>query len=250
MQIRFFMKFNRFYCESIEGGSVDLDRVESHHLMHVMRLGMGSNVELFDGKGVLAKGVVAEASRKGVRVDVESREIIAAPANGRVIIAAAIAKGQRFDLIIGKCTELGADCIVPLIFERTVKQAAGASVVDRYKKLSIVAAKQCGRIFLPEIVNPCGLDSGLEYLKERFQYAKGVFGGFGTDAVSVGSIFDAESDILAFIGPEGGITLDEEKKLEEFGAVKVRLTDTILRTETASIAFASILCVLRDGYGR
>lgn len=243
------MKFNRFYCDSIQGGSVELDRVESHHLMHVMRLGAGSSVELFDGKGVLAKGVVADASRKGVRVDVESREIFAARTTGRVIIAAAVAKGQRFDLIIAKCTELGVDCIVPLIFERTVKQATGANIVDRYKKLSIVAAKQCGRIFLPEIVNPCALDSGLEYVKGRFQYAKGIFGGFGVDTVSIGSVFDTESDILAFIGPEGGITPKEEKKLEEFGAVKVKLTDTILRTETASIAFASILCVLRDDFG-
>lgn len=243
------MKFNRFYCESIEVGSVELDSVESHHLMHVMRLGVGSNVELFDGNGVLAKGIVAKASRKGVRVDVQSREIFEAPASGRVIIAAAVAKGQHFDLIITKCTELGADCIVPLIFERTVKQAAGASVLDRYKKLSIVAAKQCGRIFLPEIESPCGLDDGFQYVKGRFLQVKGFFGGFGADAVSVGSVFDGESDILAVIGPEGGFTPEEEKKLKEFGAVKVSLTETILRTETASIAFASILCVLRDGYG-
>jgi 16S rRNA (uracil1498-N3)-methyltransferase len=242
------MKFTRFYCDCIEGGSVELDQVESHHLMHVMRLAVGSNVELFDGKGVLAKGVVTEASRKRVRIDVESREIFAARTTGRVIIAAAVAKGQRFDLIIAKCTELGADCIVPVVFDRTVKQAAGASVLDRYKKLSIVAAKQCGRIFLPEISAPCSLENGLEYIKERFPHSKGVFGGFGEDAVSVDAVFDAESDIAAFIGPEGGITPVEEKKLEESGAVKVRLTNTILRTETASIAFSSILCTLRDGY--
>ncbi|MCF7955299.1 MAG: 16S rRNA (uracil(1498)-N(3))-methyltransferase [Phycisphaerae bacterium] len=243
------MKLNRFYCDSIEIGSLELDSVESHHLMHVMRLGVGSNVELFDGNGVVAKGIVANASRKGVRVDVHSREVFEAPTTGRVIIAASVAKGQRFDLVIAKCTELGVDCIVPLIFERTVKQPAGGSVADRYKKLSIVAAKQCGRIFLPEIVSPCGLDSGLEYLKARFQLARGIYGGFGADSVSVGSVFDVKFDILAFIGPEGGIMPEEEKKLEEFGAVKVGLTKTILRTETASIAFGSILCVLRDGYG-
>lgn len=242
------MKMSRFYCECIEGGSVELDQVESHHLMHVMRFGVGSNVELFDGMGVLARGVVAEASRKGVRVDVADTETIEPRTNGRVIIAAAVAKAQRFDLIISKSTELGADCIVPLIFERTVKQAAGSSVLDRYEKLSIVAAKQCGRIFLPQIVYPCDLDSGLEYIKKHFPQSRGFFGGFGGDAVSVGSVFDPKFDIVAFIGPEGGMTKNEEKKLEESGAVKAGLTDTILRTETASIAFASILCALRDGY--
>ncbi len=241
------MKVGRFYCGCLDGASVVLDGVESHHLLHVMRGGVGAKVELFDGKGVLVRGVVTEASRKRVVVEIESREIFAERGNGRVIIAAAVAKGQRFDLIVAKSTELGADCIVPVIYERTVKQAEGSSVVDRYRKLSIVAAKQCGRIFLPEIVAPCTLEGCLEYLEGSYPHFKGVFGGFGEGAVAVSSVFDGVSDIAAFIGPEGGMTLDEEKKLEESGVVKVRLTDTILRTETASIAFASILCALRDG---
>ena len=243
------MRFGRFYCERIKGDSVELDQVDSHHLMHVMRLGAGSNVELFDGKGTLAKATVAKASRKRVRVDIDIVKAVEPRTTGRVIIAAAIAKAHRFDLIISKCTELGADCIVPVIFERTVKQPAGSSVVERYKKLSIAAAKQCGRIFLPEIVRPSSLDDSLEYVKGRFPGAKAVFGGFGPDAVSVGSVIDTKYDILAFIGPEGGMTDNEEKKLQDFGAVKVGLTETILRTETASIAFAALLCAARDGYG-
>lgn len=242
------MKLSRYFCERIDSDSVELDKVESHHLMHVMRLGVGSEVELFDGKGVLAKGTVAKTSKKGVFVGVESTQTIEPAKTGRVIIAAAIAKGNRFDLIISKCTELGVDCIVPLIFERTVKQSAGSSVVDRYKKLSIVAAKQCGRIFLPQIVHPCTLNSGIELVRDSFGQAMAVFGGFGGDAVSIDSFFRTESDIIAFIGPEGGMTENEEKKLEEFGAIKVGLTETVLRTETASIAFASILCTFRDGF--
>lgn len=243
------MKLSRFYCESLVAGTIVLDTVESHHLLHVMRAGVGVIVELFDGKGVLAQGVVTEASRKRVVVEVESREIFGARSTGRVIIAAAVAKGSHFDLIISKCTELGADCIVPVVYDRTVKQAAGKSIIERYKKLSIVAAKQCGRIFLPEIVPSCKLDSGLEWIKDRYPQFRGVFGGFGEDSVTPGSVFDGTSDIVAFIGPEGGMTIEEEKKLEESEVVKVRLTDTILRTETASIAFTSILCALRDGGG-
>jgi 16S rRNA (uracil1498-N3)-methyltransferase len=244
------MKLNRFYCDSLEAEAIELDSVESHHLLHVMRGGVGVKVELFDGKGTLANGIVTEASRKKVVVEVQSRELYAKRSNGRVIIAAAVAKGQRFDLIIAKSTELGADCIIPVVYERTVKQAAGSSAIDRYKKLSIVAAKQCGRIFLPEIAAPCPLDDGLEYLKDLYPYFKGVYGGFGDDAAAVTSVFDETCDIAAFIGPEGGMTFEEEKKLEESGVVKVSLTDTILRTETASIAFMSILCTLRDSYSR
>jgi len=200
---------SRFYCENIERGLVELDRVESHHLMHVMRLAVGSHVELFDGKGGLARGIVAKITKKTASVEIAAVETFEPRVTCRVVIAAAVAKGQRFDLIISKCTELGADCIVPLIFERTVKQAAGNSVVDRYKNLSIVAAKQCGRIFLPDLVSPCRLDSGLEYINERFSQSIRIFGGFGTDAVSVGEVFDAKSDVVAFIGPEGGMTESE-----------------------------------------
>lgn len=241
------MKLTRFYCENIQAGNAQLDSIESHHLLHVMRLAAGTKVELFDGNGTLAEATVTETSRRSVRLAVESVETVNPRQAHRVIIAAAIARGQRFDWMISKCTELGVDCIVPLIFDRSVKQAAGNSAGIRYKKLLISAAKQSGRLFLPKITNPLDLKGGLDYINKEYPKAKKVFGGFGQDATEVISLSSDIFDVAAFIGPEGGMTVDEEEKLAVLGAVKVRLTDTILRIETASVAFASILCAFRDG---
>jgi len=240
------VKLIRFYCENICSGVTELDAVESHHLLHVMRLGVGSEIELFDGKGALAKGVVCEAKRKSVRVEVENIEKTAPRTEKRVIIAASVAKGQRFDWMISKCTELGVDCIVPVIFERTVKQATGISYINRCNKLAISAAKQSSRLLLPIITKPLDINECLDYINKEYSNATIVFGGFGKESSGIVSLSNEISDVAAFIGPEGGITADEEKKLGEFGAVKVRLTDTILRIETASVAFASILCTFRD----
>ena len=126
------MRLLRFYCDSISKGHAKLDGTEAHHLINVMRLGAGEKIELFDGRGKLAKSVITEIKRKDVLVEVKEVQTFERRGDGRVVIAASIAKGQRFDTLISKCTELGADHITAVVFERTVKQARGAAAMERY----------------------------------------------------------------------------------------------------------------------
>jgi 16S rRNA (uracil1498-N3)-methyltransferase len=177
---------------------------------------------------------------------VETIETAEPPTAGRVIIAASVAKGQRFDWMISKCTEIGVDVIAPIICERTVKLAKGANAVDRYEKLSLSAAKQCKRIFLPAIHEPENLDIAIDKLRQTYPAAKIIYGGLSQNPTSILDQVEAEKDIIAIIGPEGGFTDDEEKMMKEKGAVAVKLTQTILRTETAAITIAAILCTARD----
>ena len=239
----------RFHCEDLTAGEVVLGGVEGHHLTHVLRLGAGAEVELFDGRGGVARAVVKEAGKRQVRLLVQEVRRHAAGTSGRVAIAVSVAKGQRFDQVITQCTELGVDHIVPVVFERTVRVPRGETAGDRWKKLAVAAAKQCGRVFVPEIAEPASLLEALSKLSGRYPHAKLIYGGFSGGAVPILSALEPGRDVTAFVGPEGGLTEAEEDLLRQAGYVEVRLTETTLRIETAAVALAGIVCTHRDAGG-
>ncbi len=235
----------RFYADSITKPVTEIIGAEAHHLASVRRLGTGDSVEIFDGKGGLATAKIEKAGSAKVRLIIEDLKILPKPDCGRIIIAVSIAKGERFDWLIGKCTELGVDRIMPVVFQYTVKRPENPKIVERWKNIAISSSKQCGRLFLPDIDVPMELSDAIEVVKKEYQNAKIVYGGFEVDAKYViGGEF--KGDIAAFIGPEGGFTDKEQQILKDCGAEAVRLTNTILRVETAALTFASILCTLRD----
>jgi len=236
----------RFFCDSISKGVAELDGRQSHHLAGVLRLKPGDKVELFDGKGTLAIAKVAGANPRKATLQVEDLQVCSNRNSDRIVIAVSIAKGERFDWLIGKCTELGVDRICPVLFERTVKQAANPKIVERWRNLAISAAKQCRRVFLPKIDAPLPLAGAIEMLKKDYPAGRFLLGSVSSESVSLVNQGFGDSDVAAFIGPEGGTTEKEETLLRQAGCKFVRLTDTVLRIETAALAFASILTAQRD----
>jgi 16S rRNA (uracil1498-N3)-methyltransferase len=204
-------------------------------------------VELFDGRGTVAQAGITDITRKTVTLQVERIHNEPARTTGRIVIAASMAKVQRFDWLITKCTELGVDHLSAVIFERTVKLAKGISTSERYNKLAIAAVKQCGRIFLPKITGPADLRQTLSLLKNDYPNAQLIFGSLSDEAKAVFGFSTSDKDIVAVVGPEGGLAEEELNLLKSAGASEVRLTDTTLRIETAAVAFAAILCTNRDG---
>ncbi|MCJ7776949.1 MAG: 16S rRNA (uracil(1498)-N(3))-methyltransferase [Sedimentisphaerales bacterium] len=250
------MHLNRFYCEILEGPAVELASGEAHHLYNVCRLKMGDEVELFDGAGILATALVEKATSKSVLLRIVDLEKLKKLDKPEVVIAVSYPKGERFDWLTEKCTELGVDRITPVIFERTVKQPKNPKIVERWRNIAIAAAKQCRRIFLPQIDTPILLSEALSALKKRYSEAEILVGSLEPKSAALttqqfGTLVTAEraaagKDIIAVIGPEGGITEGEKALLESCGAKFVRLTDTILRVETAALAFAAVLTASRD----
>jgi 16S rRNA (uracil1498-N3)-methyltransferase len=233
------MRTARFFCNTInqDTGTV-LTGDQFRHLTKVLRLKNGDLVELFDGEGTIAQAVIDKIEKNIVRLTIKDIKNHPKPQKNRIIIASSIAKGERFEMLVAKCTELGVDRIVPVIFERTVKQSIQQQRLDT---IALESAKQCQRIFLPVIDKPADLKDVLGKLKIDYPGAKIIFGSLTPDAESI-IIFNLdESDIIAFIGPEGGLTEAEENMLKKINAQPVRLTDTILRVETAAIAFAAVL---------
>lgn len=231
----------RFFCPEINKKTVLTD-TQFHHLTKVLRLQSGAAVELFDGKGTLAKALIGKIEKHQAGVIILDIQTVSAPAARRIIVAPSIAKGERFDLLVAKCTELGIDAIIPALYERTIKQTI------QLKRLNMIAtesAKQCHRLFLPIIDEPRTLAQTIEKLKNEYHKSKFIFGSLSKGSISIMDFDAGENDCVVFIGPEGGLTDDEEKMLKNVDAQPVSLTDTVLRIETAAIAAASVLAIKR-----
>ncbi len=240
------MKKYRFYCEKITKPVSEISGIEAHHLTSVLRLKREEQVELFDGRGVVAEAVIKELYGKKVALEILNIHTVQKRTERRIIIAASIAKGERFDWLIEKCTELGVDRISPFLFERTVKYAAGTQTIQRWHNLSISAAKQSGLNLLPLIDNPAPLKDVLEKLKKDYPVSDVLLGWIDLNAVSLTQYSLRDKDVIALIGPEGGLTDSEKQYCLEADAKPVRLTDSVLRVETAALALASILSTMRQ----
>ena len=240
----------RFFCRPITTGRLEMTGAEAHHLATVRRRRGGDEVELFDGQGGWARATICEIQRQKVVLEVTQVEKFDPPQGPAIIIAANPAKGERFDRLISKCTELGVNRIYPVRYERTVKQAQGGQVVERWNKLAIAAAKQCERLFLPVIAAVEPLQNVLQRLKEEYPQGTILVGERDAEAEPLVEVPMAQEAMTVLIGPEGGFTRGELEELEGQGAIKVRLTDTILRVETAAMAAAAILTARREAARR
>ncbi len=237
------MKKYRFYCPEITENQSVLDRFETHHLSHVLRMETGEQIELFDGKGKTAEAIIEKISNKQTQVKLSSIKIHQ-PMKPQIIIAVSLAKGQRFDFLVEKCTELGVNHIAAVQFERTVKMGK-ISVLDRYEKICITAAKQSGRVFLPDLSGPAPFSKTIDFLQKKYPKACWIYGDYNAKIVPLFPNNPGQN-LIAVIGPEGGITDREKQLLMKTGASAASINPNVLRIETAAIAFSSILTAGRN----
>ncbi len=233
----------RFYCESIDTESF-LDPVESNHLCRVLRAKKGTPLELFDGRGTLAEGVVERIDKKRTAVRAQKITSIPPATTGRIILAVSFAKGQRFDWLVEKCTELGVDHIAAVQFERTVKLGKDTAL-ERYRKRSIAAAKQSKRLFLPEISGPEKFPATLDSLLDKYSQSLLVYG--DPEGITPSDLFSVKDgrDCTVVIGAEGGLSDDELALLAANNASGVMINRNILRIETAAMAFCATVAASR-----
>ena len=144
----------RFFVPDLGASSVEITDEEAHHLTHVLRLGEGDAVALFDGKGHAANATVARIDGGVVELEVRDR-LLANESPLALTLAVAVPKGDTMSLIVQKLTELGVATIQPLLSDNS--EMPGDAVmkrIERWQRVSLEAAKQCGRSQLPCIENP------------------------------------------------------------------------------------------------
>jgi len=233
----------RFYVEALPVGeeALELPAREAIHAGGSRRLAAGDFITLFDGSGWDVIAEIVSAGRGKVEVRAVSRRNVGPPLCLPVTCATALPKGSREDILVSKCAELGVTRFVPLEFERSVVRPSAhwEKRKTRYRRLAIEAAKQSGASTVMEICEP--LDFGeFTAAASRGLRLIGVPG-------ARESVIDALSGTVAIervtyvVGPEGGIAPEEVERAAGAGFVPVRIGPTILRIETAAIAFSSVV---------
>jgi len=236
---------HRFYFAGALAGAQEaaLSAEESHHLLRVLRLGGGARIELFDGEG---RGWLAEVAgeHKGIaRVRLVEPLASRRPERFELHIAIAVLKRRPMDWMIEKLSELGVDTLQPLVTARSIGQAdfkAHEAPPERWERLALAAAKQCGRN------RPLALRALAplsDWLRQPFPEALRLVACLGEGMPTIGQSLaerrDACEPVWVAIGPEGGWTPAEETAFAAAGFKPVRLGDLTLRAETAALAAAA-----------
>jgi len=234
----------RFYApeENFQAGKITLDLEETRHLRDVLRLREGEIVQIFDGAGREFSCEIRQIQKKETILEILSEVSPSAPvSNLDLTLAAAILKGEKFDLVVQKAVELGVTKLSPVITKRTdVKLKDAEKKVERWRKIALEAAKQSGRADLMKIEVPIDFK---EFLKIPALKPNGVEnlllfaerGGENFSAINAGK------KITAVIGSEGGWEDSEIEWAKNSGFQIVTLKGRILRAETAAIAIAAVL---------
>lgn len=220
------------------GDTVTLTGPEAHHAAAVRRVRPGEEITLGDGAGVWLTGQVTAADPKTVVVSIVSRREVATPAR-RLVLAQALAKGDRDELAVQAATELGIDAIVPWQAARSVSRwdaAKAAKGVRRWQTIVREAAKQAHRAWVPAVEGPVTTAQ----LAERAGTLL-VLEPTASRPLSQTPLPDAEGDIVLVVGPEGGIAPQELETFTGAGGTLVKLGDTVLRTSTAGPAALAVV---------
>lgn len=171
-----------------------------------------------------------------------------AESNIDITIFQGLPKSEKMELIIQKSVELGVSAIVPTKLKRCVVKIDGKDEkkkIDRWQKISEVAAKQSGRDYIPDIMNVQDINNIISQINNYdiilVPYENENNNSFKTEIQNLKKLNKFNFRIGIVIGPEGGFDENEIKLLEEAGAKIVTLGKRILRTETVALTMTSIL---------
>ncbi|MDD5168500.1 MAG: 16S rRNA (uracil(1498)-N(3))-methyltransferase [Syntrophales bacterium] len=227
------------------GSRHSLHDEDRRYLHSVLRLGVGDAVLLFNGTGIEAEGIIDSLGKREAGVKILRSWVAAAP-DMTLILAQALPKAGKMDLIIQKATELGIGRIIPFVSLRSVprldkKQESLKQV--RWQKIAVEAARQCRRASVPEVSAP--LPFG-EMLKGAPADAFKVIMWEEETARDIKGLLRGQSSgegktCFIVIGPEGGFTAEEIATAAEAGFIAVSMGRNIMRTETAALAVITII---------
>jgi len=211
-------------------GPLQPDPALRHRLRKVLRLKAGAAVVLADGRGLTLP--CTWTGRELVAAGPITERPMQTP---RVTLAAALLKRDRWEWLLEKAVEVGADAIVPLALAHCVAKVPAAKVderVARWQQRAVDAFEQCGRSHLPRVMPPTDLAGCLGRIDDAAVACCAEPGGTALLSWSAGQ---AGRAVVLVVGPEGGLSEAERAILAAEGATRVSLGPDVLRAETAAI---------------
>ncbi|MFQ6096497.1 MAG: 16S rRNA (uracil(1498)-N(3))-methyltransferase [Armatimonadota bacterium] len=233
----------------ISADTVSVTGADARHLGLVLRLRQGDPFTAIDEFGRQHRAVVTSVASDlvtGLVTEVIAEET---EPRTRISVAQAVPKSAKMDLVVQKCTELGAVEVWPMMTERVVVSLDEERARDRrrrWQRVAKEAARQAGRTVIPEVLEIVSFSEALELANSRDLCLL-----FSEDEseTSLRTLLGAGirvETIVIFIGPEGGFSRNEVAAAEEAGALQVTLGPRVLRTETAAVV-ATALCLYELG---
>ncbi len=230
--------------------SVTLTSDEARHLRDVLRLKPGAEVHVFNGAGREFCCVVSRIARDVTALEVLNEVEPARPESPLSLkLAVALLKGEKFEFVVQKATELGATAIVPVITRfadiRLRDQSDAYKRVGRWQRIALEAAKQSGRAVVPGVSNPVAFSTLLNDTASvgslRLMFSERGGGSLSDMQAKAGQDGREPAMIEALVGSEGGWADEEIQEARAAGWQIVTLGGRTLRAETAAISVAAIL---------
>lgn len=231
-----------------DDGYLTLDRDNSHYISQVLRMKEGEELTVVLGGGVEALCEVHELLKSSVTLKIKDAHTSVSEPPFRITLYQSVSKGERMELTIQKCVELGVTKIVPVFSSRCVvrpdEPKKQKSKTERWQKIALEAARQSGRGIIPEVVEPVNFTQAVKMADETADIV--LFPWEEEHGLTLKEALsqidkDKISEIAVFIGPEGGFEDGEADAARDNGAKPVTLGKRILRTETAGPAVLAML---------
>ncbi|MFU0799704.1 MAG: 16S rRNA (uracil(1498)-N(3))-methyltransferase [Xylanivirga thermophila] len=235
---------NRFFIDpcNIDDGTVHINGEDVKHMTKVLRLKQDDPVELCDGMGNDYLARIIYIGKHEVKAEIEDRSISQGEPKIKVSLYQGIPKGDKMDTIVQKSVELGVYEIIPVVTSRTVikirDEEHGNTKVKRWQKISREAAQQSKRGIIPTVHMPISIEEALDLSKHDLK----VMLWEDERKISFKSLIEAgkqSASMAFFVGPEGGLALEEVDMAIQYGWDVAGLGPRILRTETAGMALLS-----------
>ena len=229
------MRLHRFYVYKPLGEEIVVDSAGEekellHQWTHVFRLKSGDEVFLFSkstpGTDFLYR--FTSLSKEEAHLTPVSQLPNILPKEGTLVMA--LVKKDTFETIVRQATELGITRIIPLLASRSEKKNLN---FDRLKAISIEAAEQCGRGDVPEITSISSFEEAHSLTEDLHNIVGSLHGEMG--------LSENKKSLVLWVGPEGGWTPEEEILMEGKGFFSFKLTETVLKADTAAIALLSAI---------
>lgn len=208
---------HRFYAPDagVPGDLVTLAPDEAAHLTRVLRLRTGDPVRVFDGRGREFDAVVDEGGRR-VRLRLTAARAAAPEPSVRITLAPAILKGDHMDDVVRDAVMIGVATVQPVVAARCevpLSAIARGGRLERWQRVAVASAKQCGRAVVPVVRPACDVGALLASLRgEPDTPVTVMFVEPGAAADTSGlDALDAPpaSAVTVLVGPEGGWTAEE-----------------------------------------
>ncbi|HXE80944.1 MAG TPA: RsmE family RNA methyltransferase [Vicinamibacterales bacterium] len=240
----------RFYAPGLDP---DSDRFsifgdEARHLSRVLRLGPGAEVRVFDGRGLERAAVVDAITRDEVALRLGAVVRPARELPFPLTLVQALLKGDAMDAVVRDATMLGVAAVQPVLTERCEVPApsiAKGGRQERWRRIAVASAKQCGRAVVPEIRAVLPLHEALNRAKDGTIVVLAEPSSCAGNGIR-GLTRPDGAPVTVFVGPEGGWSEDELSNAASAGAQFVTLGERTLRADAAALVVLPVLLYAWD----